>query len=72
MAKLLNDDGIKNKQWVTKEGNIQGGNHFTHHSVLSVLSQLAYVGKKEINKTNKGKDQNSLKPEECYSIVESS
>jgi site-specific DNA recombinase len=72
VAKELNEKGFKNKKWITKEGNVQGGNKFTHRGVHSVLTHLAYLGKKEINKDNKDKDQNTLKPEERYSIVEAS
>ena len=72
VAKELNEKGFRNKEWITKEGNTQGGTKFTHRGVHSVLSHLAYIGKKEINKSNKDKDQNSLKPEERYSIVDAS
>ena len=72
VAKDLNSKGFTNKKWITREGNLQGGQKFTHHSVHGILNHLAYVGKKEINKGNKDKDQNALKPEERYTIVDSS
>lgn len=72
VAKQLNADGHRNKKWITREGNEQGGNKFTHSSVHSILNQLSYLAKREINKDNKDKDQNSLKPEERYSIVDAS
>jgi site-specific DNA recombinase len=72
VAKELNDKGFKNKKWITREGNVQGGTKFTHSAIHNTLTHLAYIGKKEINKGNKDKDQNDLKPEERYSIVDSS
>ena len=72
VAKELNSKGFRNKKWITKDGNIKGGSKFNHHTIHSTLIHLAYVGKKEINKSNKDKDQNDLKPEERYSIVDSS
>jgi site-specific DNA recombinase len=72
VAKELNSKGFTNKKWVTKEGHVQGGTKFTHSSVHNTLTHLAYIGRKEINKANKDKDQNDLKPEERYSIVDAS
>lgn len=72
VAKVLNDNKISNKSWVGKDGKPRGGKKFTHDSVWRILTNPAYIGKREINKSNKGVDPKELKQEERYQLVDAS
>ena len=69
VSNTLNSKGIRNKGWTGKDGKPHGNKKFNIDAVLRILSHLAYVGKREVNKTNKNQEQSSLKPEERYEVV---
>ena len=47
VAKSLNKDGYRNKEWETKKGKIRGGSKFDKHIVLRILQNKLYIGKIE-------------------------
>lgn len=72
VVKALKEKGQRNKSWVSKSGKTCGGNEFTTDAIWRILTNYAFVGKREINKANKDLDQDSLKQEEKYLIVNAS
>ena len=72
VAKMLNERGARNKIWTSKTGELHGGKEFDFNAVWRILGNYAYIGKREVNKSNKGLDQASLNENEKYSIVEAS
>ena len=72
VAHHFNDRGLKNKTWISKMGKPCGGQPFNTDAIWRALTNYAYIGKREVNKANKGLDQYSLKTEQRYSIVDAS
>ena len=72
IVKTLNSRGIRNKSWISKARKTCGGQKFNTDSIWRILTNYAYMGKREINKLNKNAKQKSLKPEERYMIVDAS
>ncbi len=72
VAHELNKRGFVNKAWASKEGQDRGGNSFNHDHIWRTLTNPSYVGKREINKTNKEVSAGLLKPEEQYYLVDAS
>ncbi len=72
VVKLLTKKGIRNKGWIAKDGKPRGNKTFTHDSVWRILTNTAYIGKREINKANKDADPKELKFEERYQQVDAS
>jgi site-specific DNA recombinase len=68
----LNEKGFSNKSWISKSGSKCGGKKFTIATIWRILTNYAYIGKREINKTNKELEQESLKQEERYHLVDAS
>ena len=72
VVEWLNKKGQRNKCWVGKDGKAHGGKNFAHDSVWRILTNPAYIGKREVNKMNRDKDPKELKPEEQYQLVNAS
>ena len=70
VAYKLNARGILNKSWVSKRKKEKGGGPFDHGAIWRILTNLAYKGKKEINKKQKGKNQEGFKQEDRYQVVD--
>ncbi len=70
VANGLNERGIKNKSWTSKTGEICGNKPFNSSSIFRTLTNYVYIGKREVNKMAKNLDQDSLKPEERYCVVD--
>jgi hypothetical protein len=68
----LNDAGIFTKAFVTKDGKKVGGNAWTHSSLHHLLTNLAVIGKREINKKNRNISPQELPEPERYKVVEAS
>lgn len=66
----LNANNLKTKTVVSKDGKTRGGNRWTTGTLHGLLTDLSYIGKREINKQNRNQDQESLNPEERYKIVD--
>ena len=45
---------------------------WTHDQLKALLTSVVYIGKREVNKENRDKDQDSLKPWQRYDIVKAS
>ena len=69
-ANLLNDKGIKPKVINHKRKRHIVEGRWTVSTVRNVLTNLAYIGKREINRGNKDEDQGYLKPWQRYQIVD--
>ena len=68
-AKILNRKGFRTKEYTTKTGKFRPSKEFCYSSVQLLLTNQAYIGKKEINKS-KRYNQNDQTPErEQYRIV---
>lgn len=72
IVKTLNSRGLRNKSWISKARKTCGGQKFNTDSIWRILTNYAYMGKREINKSNKNAKQDFLKPEERYTIVDAS
>ena len=72
VTQWLNQKGTKNKTWVGKDGKPHGGKEFTRNAVWRILTNPAYIGKREVNKSNQDVEPKTLKPEEQYQLVEAS
>ncbi len=70
VANFLNDNGIKPKKPRSKQDRHIIDGRWTVSTVRSVLTNLAYIGKREINRGNKDEDQNYLKPWQRYQVVD--
>ncbi|MDZ4662532.1 MAG: recombinase family protein [Pseudomonadota bacterium] len=71
-AKMMNDNGIKPKVILHKRNRHIAEGRWTVNTIRNVLTNLAYIGKREINRGNKDEDQEYLKPWQRYQIVEAS
>lgn len=49
VARSMNKDGYRNKQWITKKGNTRGGGKFHKKSILTILKNHLYLGKYEFD-----------------------
>ena len=72
VAKWLHEKGIKGKNWIGKDGQPHGGKPLTRDAIWRILTNSTYIGKREVNKANRGKDPKDLKLEEQYKLVEAS
>ncbi|MDO9183576.1 MAG: recombinase family protein, partial [Bacteriovorax sp.] len=68
-ANILNDKGIRRKLANKKKEQGKVGEKWTVKAVRNVLTNFAYIGKREINRGHKNEDQESLKPWQRYQIV---
>lgn len=55
-ARKTNERGYRSKGYTTSTKRIIESKPFRYSSALNVLNNQAYIGKKEVNKKNKGKD----------------
>lgn len=47
IRRILNNQGYRNKEWITKEGKTRGGSKFTLNSLYSILKRRLYIGEFE-------------------------
>ena len=72
LAKLqayLSTNGYRTKRYVTKEGREIGGIKLMMTTLHHLLTNLGYVGVREINKLNRSKDPSTVKAGDQYRIV---
>ncbi len=67
----LNENGYTTKSFLNKKKEKKGGNRWTMGTLYTCLTNLAYLGKRELNKKNRNKDQSELSPSERYKVYES-
>lgn len=69
-AHELNAMGLRNKTFRNRLGELKGGKPFDKKSVHRILTNFTYIGKKEVQKENKHKDQARLRETERYQVVD--
>ena len=67
---FLNEKGYTTKSFISKKGEKRGGTRWTGTSLHTVLTNLTYLGKRELNKKNRSKDPSELTPSERYKIYD--
>jgi len=67
--KALNSQGFRTKEYTSRRGRLHPAKRFSYSSTVQMLTNLAYIGKKEINKKKKGLDQEKLPESQQYRIV---
>jgi len=67
--KALNDQGFRTKEYTSRRGKPHAAKKFSYMSTFQLLTNLAYIGKKEINKKKKGLDQTKLPEGQRYRTV---
>ena len=65
----INSLGVRTKSYTTQDGKLRGGQLFVPNSIHGILSNPVYIGKREVNKRNKGKEKENLKESERYQVV---
>ena len=68
--KALNNHGFRTKEYASRRGKRHPAKKFSYSSTVQLLTNLAYIGKKEINKKKKGLDQAKLPESQRYKIVQ--
>ena len=68
----LTTEGIKRKPNTRKSYRLARNGFWDRRTLMNMLRNLAYVGKREINQRNKDQDQDELKAFQKYAIVEAS
>ena len=66
---FLNDSGYRMKTFVTQDERQGGGHLWTDTTLHTLLTNAKYLGKVEINKINRFKDQADLLESEKYRVV---
>jgi len=67
-AGYLNEQGYTSKSYTNSRGKQHNGQRFGYSATLNVLSNMAYIAVREINKMNKHLKQETLPEERRYSI----
>jgi len=70
-VKQLNKHGYRTKTYTSRRGKHMPPKEFAFTSVHRILTNCAYIGKKEINKKLKTKDQDSMPEKKRYRLVDS-
>ena len=73
LAKLrvyLNASGSRTKSFVTRQGRQSGGMPWTDTGIYRLLTNLALLGKREINKVNRGVNPEELREIDRYKVVD--
>jgi len=68
-AKELNRKGYRMKEYTSRRGIYHPPQRFTYSGVHWMLTNMAYIGKKEVNKKRKSEDQAKLPEAERYRVV---
>ena len=66
----MNKHGFRTKEYTSRRDKFHPAKEFCYSSVQNVLTNYAYIGKKEINKKKKAKNQEKLPKSERYRIVD--
>ena len=68
-CEIVNAKGYHTKEYMTRCGEIHSGKKFAYTSMLKLLTNLSYIGEKEVNKKWMHKEQDSLPEEQKYKTV---
>ena len=66
----LKQKGLKTRDYTTKSGEIRKAQQFNDQTIRRILTNKAYIAKREINKSNKNKDQSKLNENKQYGVVD--
>lgn len=66
----LNENGYRTKAFVTKNGSPRGGKLWSYTTLHRLLTNPSYIGKREINKDNRHRNQEELPENERYRLVD--
>jgi len=66
----INDMGYRTAEFTSRRDKHHSAREFTYSSVRTILTNVAYLGKKEINKKKKDLGQDSLPENERYQVVD--
>jgi site-specific DNA recombinase len=69
VQKYLNETGTRTKTYITKQGVRRGGSFWSESTLMHLLTNLAVIGYREINKSNRGKPEDTLKDLDRYQVV---
>jgi site-specific DNA recombinase len=70
-VKRLNGQGYRTKAYTSRRGKHTSPKEFSYTSVHRILNNYSYIGKKEINKKWKTKDQSTMLERQRYRLVDS-
>ena len=68
--RIINGMGYRTKEYTTQTGKLHPGREFVLSSMQNLLTCYAYIGRVEIKKRRKLKDQSQLSEDERYRIVD--
>jgi site-specific DNA recombinase len=68
--KIMDRHGFRTKEYTSRRGKFHPGQRFSYSSVQQMLTNYVYIGKKEVNKRNKAKNQKKLPESQRYKIVD--
>jgi site-specific DNA recombinase len=69
-AKQMNQRGFRTKEYRSRRDKFHTASEFGHASVQHLLTNYSFMGKKEINKKKKARDQEQLREGQRYRIVD--
>ncbi len=69
-VKRLNDNGYRTKEFTSRRNKFIPGKKFGYTTIHHLLTNLAYTGKKEINKRWRAQDQEKLPEKKRYGHVQ--
>ena len=67
-VRAMNENGFRTKQYESRYERSHPAREFTYSTIQHVLTNFAYIGKKEVNKKKRTQDQEKLPEEERYKI----
>jgi site-specific DNA recombinase len=68
--RTVNGRGYRTKEYTSRRGKAHPGREFTYTGIQWMLMNPAYIGKKEVNKKNRFKDQSTLPESQRYRLVD--
>ena len=69
-AKIMNGQGYRTKEYSSRREKFHPAERFSYSSIKLILTNHAYIGKKEINKRKKARDQETVPENERYRVVD--
>jgi site-specific DNA recombinase len=68
--RTVNSRGYRTKEYASRRGKVHPAREFSYTGIQGMLMNPAHIGKKEINKKNRFKDQSTLSESERYRLVD--